>query len=276
MSSTNKTPNYGLPQYTADDKPTYLGDFNKAMLDIDTAMKNNADAVNGVTSSVETAVATSNEALTNSSQASEDVATATTTATQAKTIAQNAQTTASNAQATASNAESSSEEAITKSTQALTNSQTAISNSETANSNSQNALQNSLQALSKLEVINDWDVQDVSSTANVDISTSICQINKAIGLLSLFGNTPTINGVYQAKVGTLPSYLRPKMDITLYNVGSCLFQNDDGSEYGRLNVNILIKTDGSIMIPDSQRSKKIILAEWNTMVGLSDERWTIT
>lgn len=39
MSATNKTPNYGLPQYVAEDKPTYLGDFNKAMLDIDTNMK---------------------------------------------------------------------------------------------------------------------------------------------------------------------------------------------------------------------------------------------
>ena len=39
MSATNSTPNYDLPQYVATDKPTYLGDFNKAMLDIDTNMK---------------------------------------------------------------------------------------------------------------------------------------------------------------------------------------------------------------------------------------------
>ena len=39
MSSTNTTPNFGLPQYIPTDKPTFLGDFNKAMLDIDTNMK---------------------------------------------------------------------------------------------------------------------------------------------------------------------------------------------------------------------------------------------
>lgn len=36
MASTNKTPHYGLPQYIGTDKPTYLGDFNGAMLEIDT------------------------------------------------------------------------------------------------------------------------------------------------------------------------------------------------------------------------------------------------
>ena len=35
MSFTNKTPNYELPQYVAEDKPTYLGDFNEAMAGAD-------------------------------------------------------------------------------------------------------------------------------------------------------------------------------------------------------------------------------------------------
>lgn len=41
MSSTNKTPNYGLPQYIDTDKPTYLGDFNDAMGIIDKGMNDN-------------------------------------------------------------------------------------------------------------------------------------------------------------------------------------------------------------------------------------------
>lgn len=36
MASTNKTPHYQLPQYIGTDEPTYLGDFNSAMLTIDT------------------------------------------------------------------------------------------------------------------------------------------------------------------------------------------------------------------------------------------------
>ena len=44
MSYTNKTPNYDLPQYVANDKPTFLSDINGAFSDIDTAMKANATA----------------------------------------------------------------------------------------------------------------------------------------------------------------------------------------------------------------------------------------
>ncbi len=44
MPFTNSTPNYGLPQYIATDKPTYLGDANGAYSAIDTRMKANADA----------------------------------------------------------------------------------------------------------------------------------------------------------------------------------------------------------------------------------------
>lgn len=45
MPYTNSTPNYGLPQYIATDKPTYLGDANSAYSTIDTRMKANATAV---------------------------------------------------------------------------------------------------------------------------------------------------------------------------------------------------------------------------------------
>lgn len=43
MSFTNRTPNYGLPQYIGTDKPSFLGDFNNAMDTIDTAMHENAE-----------------------------------------------------------------------------------------------------------------------------------------------------------------------------------------------------------------------------------------
>lgn len=44
MSSTNKTPNYGLPQYIDTDKPTFLGDFNDAMGIIDKVMNDNKNS----------------------------------------------------------------------------------------------------------------------------------------------------------------------------------------------------------------------------------------
>lgn len=44
MSSTNKTPNYGLPQYIGTDKPTFLGDFNDAMGIIDKGMNDNKNS----------------------------------------------------------------------------------------------------------------------------------------------------------------------------------------------------------------------------------------
>ena len=43
MASTNKTINYDLSQYTANDKPTYLVDYNSDMNKIDTQMKTNND-----------------------------------------------------------------------------------------------------------------------------------------------------------------------------------------------------------------------------------------
>lgn len=44
MAHTNSTPNYALPQFLPTDKPAWLTDINSAFSDIDTAMKNNADA----------------------------------------------------------------------------------------------------------------------------------------------------------------------------------------------------------------------------------------
>lgn len=68
MAFTNSTPNYGLPQWVADDKPTYLVDQNGAYLTIDTNMK----AIDGKAQD------------------------ASTTATSAKTVADAAQETANN------------------------------------------------------------------------------------------------------------------------------------------------------------------------------------
>ena len=45
MSSTNKTPNYNLPQFINNDKPSWLTDINQAFNDIDLALKTNKDNI---------------------------------------------------------------------------------------------------------------------------------------------------------------------------------------------------------------------------------------
>lgn len=45
MSSTNKTTNYELSQFTGTDKPAWLADYNQDMSKIDGGMKENADAI---------------------------------------------------------------------------------------------------------------------------------------------------------------------------------------------------------------------------------------
>ena len=104
MSSTNTTPNFGLPQYIATDKPTYLGDFNKAMLDIDTNMKTIENKAVSAESSVATANSNANQALENSGNAQTTAEQAQATATQAQATATQAQTVATQAQATATSA----------------------------------------------------------------------------------------------------------------------------------------------------------------------------
>lgn len=66
-NATNSTPNYGLPLFVASDKPAWLVDWNNTMTEIDTKLKEIADAGDNtaIIASVE-AIQTSLTALTNS------------------------------------------------------------------------------------------------------------------------------------------------------------------------------------------------------------------
>lgn len=48
MAASNHTANYGLSQFTQDDRPTWSGDYNGDMAKIDAEMKNNADAIQDI------------------------------------------------------------------------------------------------------------------------------------------------------------------------------------------------------------------------------------
>ena len=56
FAHTNATTNYELPQFVGTDKPTWLGDFNEAMSDIDSGMHENATAISTMQTDVNNAV----------------------------------------------------------------------------------------------------------------------------------------------------------------------------------------------------------------------------
>ena len=97
FAHTNETANYDLPQFVGTDKPTWLGDFNEAMADIDAGMHENASDIASMQTDVATATATA-------SQASQDVASLTSTVNTLSGNVTTATTTANNAQQTANSA----------------------------------------------------------------------------------------------------------------------------------------------------------------------------
>ena len=97
FASTNKTANYDLPQFVGTDKPTWLGDFNEAMSDIDAGMHENATSISTMQTDVASATQTA-------SRASQDVAGLTSTVNSLSGTVTSVQTTANNAQSTANSA----------------------------------------------------------------------------------------------------------------------------------------------------------------------------
>lgn len=122
MSHTNTTLYNNLPQFTENDKPAWLADFNPAMQKIDKALqtiKETADATRDKVSDYDTVKQTANQANTTASEAQENAENANTLAGQAKTQAETAQASASSAQQSADNALSSAQSAGSTASQAL-------------------------------------------------------------------------------------------------------------------------------------------------------------
>lgn len=97
FASTNKTANYDLPQFVGTDKPTWLGDFNQAMFDIDAGMHTNATDIESIETIAQNASASA-------SQASQDVAGLTSTVSTLSSNVTSVTATANNAQQTATSA----------------------------------------------------------------------------------------------------------------------------------------------------------------------------
>lgn len=117
MSYSNRTNNLDLPQYVSTDKPTYLGDFNQAMVNIDSGYASNKALAEGAEATAQLASQTASQAQTSASQAGTTASQASETASQANATASQAQQVATNALSTANVASASASTALDKATQ---------------------------------------------------------------------------------------------------------------------------------------------------------------
>lgn len=238
MSYTNQTANYGLPQYTADDKPTYLGDFNKAMLDIDTAIKANETVAQASQTLAQNANNSASEALSTANTASSsatnagvkadnayalaesakaDATQATTDATDAKTIANSANQTATSANATATSA------------------QTTATNANNTATSAQEAI-NSL-----INNIQNWSTPtNIANTSVVTRGDLQCTSNSFLKMITLYGNLNVTINTGTTIIATLPdSSLFPSSDITIRDA---FFNNGSGTP-----VSLTLNTSGQFI-----------------------------
>ena len=232
MSATNSTPNYGLPQYVADDKPTYLGDFNKAMLDIDTNIKSIDNKAQSAESGVETANSNATQALNTANTASETAQTAQATATEAQTKASQAQTTASQAQTTASQAQT------------------------TASQNATN--------INSIKTWNNYgNVLTAPTTGNSNDGLN-AKYNSSLQLLNLWGYnhfSPVVQA--NAQIGKLPeSFPKPASDRKIANAGVLI--TGSGNQYP---LELKIDTNGIIY---NNTSYTMEYCNINTLLVVSD------
>ena len=220
MSATNSTPNYGLPQYVADDKPTYLGDFNKAMLDIDTNMKSIENKAESAESASTTANSNASQALENANQASTKADTAQATAEQAQTTATTAKNTADTAKSTANTAKS-----------------TADSANETSNTNTQ-----SIANMKK------WtSLGDIGANGSGNLNA---YINKELNLLNIYGRLNGLTGTgTNVKIGSLPESARPNATRRINGVAFTYYGTGASQDVILFDLDIL--TNGDIVIPDN-------------------------
>lgn len=245
MSSTNKTPNYNLSQFTADDKPAWLGDYNSDMQKIDTQMKANATKADSAESTANNANQTASDALEASKEA--------------KTLASGASTNASTALSTAQSANTKAEESATKSQNAMDTASSASGNASAALSMAQTANTNASKALNGLEKFNLKNQMIFNtSTGNIvneehagnDFTNSGVTLayNDSGDVFKLYGSIQIKNpdvGTYTYKVKLMSTPLRPSKDIKIINAGIVLYD----TRLDKVDLtSFTVKTNGDIIV----------------------------
>lgn len=266
MSSTNKTPNYELPQFVANDVPSWLGDFNQAMSKIDTQMKANDSKAQSAETNAENANSSATQALETANQAN-------TTANGANTNATNALSLATTANDNASTAKQNAETAVQTANSASGNASSALSMAQNANTNANKALN----GLDKFNLKNSMIFN--SSTGNI-VNGQNCgndfgnsgltlayddtnSIFKLYGVLRI--NNPDIGGLNRT-VKLLNTPLRPTKDITLACCGLTVY----GQNFERVDLcNITVKTDGTLELNTwfsvDNSAKQVRVFFWNSL-----------
>lgn len=178
MASTNKTPNYELSQFVANDKPAWLSDYNGDMLKIDTGIAEAKGVADAAASTASGAIATANNAVDAAHAASVKVDALGSVIDTVEAKADNATTEATQAMDAATSAGNVAGSANTKAETALTTGSSALerANSAYALANSkQNVLtfDSAPRAGSQNPVTSGgiWDaINNISPSANVDAS----------------------------------------------------------------------------------------------------------
>lgn len=269
MSSTNKTPNYQLPQFINSDVPSWLGDFNDAMSKIDTQMKSNDTKATSASTNAENANSSATQALE--------------TANQANTTANGANTNSTNALSAANNANDNANTAKQNAATALQTANTANGLATAANSTAQNANTNANKALNGLDKFNLKNSMIFNSSTGNIVNGQNCgndfgnsgltlayddtnSIFKLYGILRI--NNPDIGGLNRT-VKLLNTPLRPSQDIIINTVALTVY----GQNFARTDsANITIKTDGTIEIDTwfnvDNSAKEVRVFFWNSLYFL--------
>ena len=245
MSSTNKTPNYELPQFVANDVPSWLGDFNQAMSKIDTQMKANDSKAQSAETNAENANSSATQALK--------------TANQASTTANGANTNATNALSLATTANDNASTAKQNAATALQTANTANGLASAASSTAQNANTNATKALNGLEKFNlNKQIQFNTSTGNIvnnqyagnDFTNTYLTLatNSDGSIFKLYGSLEMHNfeaGSHTFEVKLLNTPLRPSKEISIQVAG--LVKSGTNLERTDL-VTMRIQTNGDIIL----------------------------
>lgn len=245
MSSTNKTPNYELPQFVANDVPSWLGDFNQAMSKIDTQMKANDTKATGASTNAQNANSSATQALE--------------TANQANTTANGANTNATNALSLATTANDNASTAKQNAATALQTANTANGLASAANSTAQNANTNATKALNELDKFNlnkfvsfcqeSGNISNVQQAGDNFTNTYLTLATNSTGdIFKLYGELQIQNaaqGVNTYKVRLSNTPLRPSENITIQVAGIVKYGND--LEKSGV-VNMTVQTNGDIIL----------------------------
>ena len=227
MSSTNKTISYDLSQYTANDKPTYLGDYNGDMGKIDAGI-HDVDVKAGANT------------------------TAIGTLTDLETQAKNTLVSAINE--VNSNTEDNTT-AIGTNTLAIANNTTHIGDMTDLETTSKDALVNAINELKR--AINNFNLtsflpitsSSISSTeGTVGASSSVTVAKNSDGSLAkVYGQIIVSNVTNNPIITIANSGLTPESDITINNAGIMRIAGSN-NQFTPTSFDITIKTNGNIEI----------------------------